>query len=464
MSLRVCELELLASEWNRELVGGVVQKVYAPTPSRLYFELRVPGRSALVHLCADASVARLSVTETRPPNPPEPPTWQHVLRRDLLGCKLRDAEVLPTRRTMLLHFERDGVPWTLVFELGPPAAIHFITRDARVVATSMPARPGIRLGGTWTPLDEQPLKTQPSRLLGDVVFCRLSHAAEALFGQLERAAWDKARRAPLEGKLKRLERTREKVKADAARTEHAQTYRREGELLAQNLWQLKRGEREVTLTAYLEDGSTEAVKVPLDPKRSPKEEVDWRFHQYRRLLRGAQLAKTRLLALDAEEAQLRAKLAELEVLTEESAPPSRPPPKAADGQAPSLPYREYLGHQGQRIWVGRGSAHNDALTFHVARPFHVWFHVRGLPGAHVVVPVEKNSQLSGEALLDAATLALYHSDAKHEPRAEVSYVPVKFVRKGRDAAPGAVTYTREKTILLRVEPERLKRLLASEQT
>jgi hypothetical protein len=41
----------------------------------------------------------------------------------------------------------------------------------------------------------------------------------------------------------------------------------------------------------------------------------------------------------------------------------------------------------------------------------------------------------------------------------VSYTQVKYVRRGE--APGAVTFTREKTIALRVEPDRLQRLLAS---
>jgi hypothetical protein len=45
----------------------------------------------------------------------------------------------------------------------------------------------------------------------------------------------------------------------------------------------------------------------------------------------------------------------------------------------------------------------------------------------------------------------------------VSSVPIKRVRKGRDADPGAVTYTGEKTVMLRVEPDRLQRLLATER-
>lgn len=468
MSLRPKELELLAAEVSRELEGAVVQKVSAPTATRVYLELRVPGRSATLLLCAEPKVARLSAVDERPANPPRPPGWQSVLRRELTGARLRDAEALSARRTLLLHFEGRAGGATkrlaLVLEASAQPLLALVTEAARVLALSTPAREGLRVGAVWTPLEERPPGDQPSRLASDRVHLRLAHGAEALFSAVERQRWIDARKAPLAAKLKRLERTKEKVRGDLARTAKADALRREGELLAQNLHRLVRGATSVTLSEYLEDGSTRDVTVALDPKRTPKEEVAWRFHQYRRLERGAELARARLASLEAEAEAVRAELARLE-----SEPVNAPPPgalsRARPGrQAPLPAYREYVGHGGQRIWVGRGAVHNDTLTFRIAKPFHVWFHARGVPGAHVVVPLEKNAQLSSEVLLDAAHLALHHSDLKGEPRGEVSHTQVKFVRKPKDAAPGAVTFTREKTLLLRVEPERLARLLAQDES
>ncbi|WNZ61113.1 hypothetical protein QEG98_35215 [Myxococcus sp. MxC21-1] len=40
-------------------------------------------------------------------------------------------------------------------------------------------------------------------------------------------------------------------------------------------------------------------------------------------------------------------------------------------------------------------------------------------------------------------------------------MPAKFVRKVKGGAPGQVTFTREKTFVVRMEPERLERLLKS---
>lgn len=460
MSLRPQELEPLAAEVTRELANAAVQKVAAPTTARVYLELRVPGRTVTLLCCSEPGSARLSAVEERPANPPTPPAWQSVLRRELTGARLRDAEALPARRTLLLHFTREQRHLTLVLELTQAPAVALCTQEGRVLCLSNPSREGLRVGQPWAPLPEQPLKDAPSRLAGDHVFLRLAHAAEALLSVSEQRAWIDARRAPLLAKLKKLERTAAKVEAEATRGDLAARYRREGELLRHALHRVRRGERAVVLTEYLEDGGTRDVEVPLDPKRTPQQEVEWRFHQYRRLTRGAELARARLGTLAAERAALDAQLAALD-----TAPPERPAapagraPRAA--QAPLPPYREYRGHGGQRIWVGRGSAHNDALTFHVARPFHLWLHARGVPGAHVVVPLDKNATLGPEVLIDAAHLAVHHSDARGEPRAEVSYTPVKFVHKPKDAAPGAVTYTREKTLVVRLEPERLQRLLST---
>jgi predicted ribosome quality control (RQC) complex YloA/Tae2 family protein len=77
----------------------------------------------------------------------------------------------------------------------------------------------------------------------------------------------------------------------------------------------------------------------------------------------------------------------------------------------------------------------------------------------VVVPLPRSAELPPDLLLDAAHLALHHSELKGETQGEVSYTHVKFVRKVKGGAPGQVTYTREKTFWLRVEADRLARLL-----
>jgi predicted ribosome quality control (RQC) complex YloA/Tae2 family protein len=112
--------------------------------------------------------------------------------------------------------------------------------------------------------------------------------------------------------------------------------------------------------------------------------------------------------------------------------------------------------------VGRDAASNDALTVRVAKPGDLWVHVKGGAGAHVVVPGAcRGGAPDGRALVDAATLAAHFSSLRGEPVVDVLYADRRHVRKRKGSAPGAVEAPGAKSLALRVEPERLARLLAS---
>jgi predicted ribosome quality control (RQC) complex YloA/Tae2 family protein len=142
----------------------------------------------------------------------------------------------------------------------------------------------------------------------------------------------------------------------------------------------------------------------------------------------------------------------------------RPPPRPKSKRdAPLPPYRLFRSAAGTAILVGRNAEANDALTVQVARGNDLWLHVRGQTGAHVVVRLERANAPDGETLLDAAHLAAHFSDARGEPQIELAATRAKYVRKVKGAAPGTATYSQERSILLRIEPERVERLLAAEE-
>jgi predicted ribosome quality control (RQC) complex YloA/Tae2 family protein len=122
-----------------------------------------------------------------------------------------------------------------------------------------------------------------------------------------------------------------------------------------------------------------------------------------------------------------------------------------------------VGASGARILVGRGAAHNDALTLHVARPHDLWLHAKDRSGAHVVVALKKGESCPPELLVEAAHLAAHFSDARDERIVDVQYTPRRHLRKPRGSAPGLVLVDREKVLILRKDDEVLRRLLESEQ-
>lgn len=119
------------------------------------------------------------------------------------------------------------------------------------------------------------------------------------------------------------------------------------------------------------------------------------------------------------------------------------------------PYRkrkalQYQTSSGSRISVGRTPMENADLTFRVAGPDDLWFHVQNQPGAHVILQRSDPSPVPDDDIAAAAALAALHSKAKNSPKVSVDYTQRKHVRKRPSAAPGLVFYTHAKTIY--VEP------------
>lgn len=121
--------------------------------------------------------------------------------------------------------------------------------------------------------------------------------------------------------------------------------------------------------------------------------------------------------------------------------------------------RTFVSRDGLRILVGKSRDENMELTFKIARGNDIWMHVRGKPGAHVVIPIPSGKSAPLETLLDAAILAVHYSGGDHWGTTEVDYTQKKHVKRIKDSTE--VTYTHNKTLMIQTNPERLKRLLTS---
>lgn len=101
-----------------------------------------------------------------------------------------------------------------------------------------------------------------------------------------------------------------------------------------------------------------------------------------------------------------------------------------------------------RLLIGRSPRTNADVTFRAARPDDLWFHARGIPGAHVVLQIDGTRAATGEELRGAAEAAAYHSKGRERPKVDVDYTERKRVRKQRQAAAGLVWYTDARTLLV----------------
>jgi predicted ribosome quality control (RQC) complex YloA/Tae2 family protein len=274
-------------------------------------------------------------------------------------------------------------------------------------------------------------------------------------------AHDERQRQRLASRLralrKRLEDRLTKVAADEERHARPEEYRRYGQALITLGGGVARA-NEVAATDYLATPPA-TIQVPVQPGRSYQEEAERYFHKARKAERGQELAARRRFETEAdlaEVARLEADLAEadgdtlaaigdrldrLEALPAEE----RHGTRKHTPEGPEPP-REY-SHAGYSILVGTTRATNDWLTFRRARPWDVWLHVQGLPGAHVLIPRGRKDPLPPDEVLEhAARLAVTHSP-KADRKAEVDWTEVKYVRRHPNGKPGQALYTHYKTLM-----------------
>lgn len=418
------------------LRGGWIQRVDLVAPDELVVELRFPGRSLRLLVGTAPGLARVHLVERRPPRTAPGGPMQAALRRRLHGRPLSALEL--DGRSLLLAV--------------PEAAL-----EARLGA----GRGGFTLSEPGRPAVEG-LSPLPERFPGsEAIAARFEpRVAAAVADRLRRALL-----APIEARLKRARRLRANLERDRDRLAGGEVAAHHGELLKPVLSRLRRGQREVELVDW---ASGAPITVPLDPRLDPRANLERLFAKAKRSARGLPRVEARVAEVEAELARLEAE--RRRVL---DAAPEALPAIADDGPteapSPSRPARSspldrwsrrFESSDGFELRVGKGAEANDRLTVQGSRGHDLWLHARGTTGAHVLLKLAKGAAPTQEALLDAAHLAAHFSTAKSDARVEIVYTEARYVKKPKGAPPGLVTVAREKTMLLRVDPERLARLLA----
>lgn len=104
---------------------------------------------------------------------------------------------------------------------------------------------------------------------------------------------------------------------------------------------------------------------------------------------------------------------------------------------------------GHRVMAGKTETDNDQLSLKVAGPGDWWFHVRGMPGSHVVLMAAQGQPPDRSTLNQAAAIAAYHSKARGGGVVAVSGTLARYVTKPRGAKPGMVNIRKERVFKVR---------------
>jgi hypothetical protein len=87
------------------------------------------------------------------------------------------------------------------------------------------------------------------------------------------------------------------------------------------------------------------------------------------------------------------------------------------------------------VLMGKDSQSNDHLSINMSNDDDLWFHVKGVPGSHVLIRVEDKLP-TPEVIKDVAEIAAKNSKGKG--KVKVIYCKAKFVTKSSDMKPGEV--------------------------
>jgi predicted ribosome quality control (RQC) complex YloA/Tae2 family protein len=94
-------------------------------------------------------------------------------------------------------------------------------------------------------------------------------------------------------------------------------------------------------------------------------------------------------------------------------------------------FREFTSPSGYRVLVGKNDKANDELTFGIADPDDLCFHISEVPGPHVVMQWTGVDSPSREDIEFAAGLAIKYSKAagKNKSNSRVDYCSVRDLKR-----------------------------------
>ncbi|MDQ7782482.1 MAG: NFACT family protein [Desulfomonilaceae bacterium] len=496
-------LQHAARELNELLTDGFINKIHQPLPREIVLRIRLHGGGGgnLV-LSADHQVGRIHLTSLRIPNPPRPPRLCAYLRAHFQGARIEGVNAAPDDRVVHIRAVRGGVSnrreMDLILELlGRDSNIILVDRSSNRIMECLHRIPeketGTRIVVPGAPYVPPPKSTRRKRPVAhegpggrvspgirvepggrprlvldavdskDEIFGTINEAADCYYGSRLRAAMlDALRRQvamPLKARIAGLTRRLSKIEADAKRLEGFESRGEEGELLKANLQSTRKGMESLTVRDWY---TNEPRTIRLDPTLGPIANMERIFRKAAKGKRGREVTARRLEETIEEKRALEEILFFVETSqdTDQLEDTARMVRGLGRGPKPSISskterepkseskfVREFRTPSGRLVIVGKSAQGNDFLLRRKARKGDLWFHVKGMPGSHVLLPERSKEPASAEDMEYAAGLAVDHSKARGGGKVEVMVADAADLRRPKGALPGQVIVASYMTIV-----------------
>ncbi len=250
----------------------------------------------------------------------------------------------------------------------------------------------------------------------------------------------------------RLARKLSAQKKELASAHDREKYKRTGELITANLYQLEKGMNKAKVIDYYNKDCPE-VEISLDVRLTPQQNAQKYFKLYTKSKTAEEVLTEQIrqgsieldylesVLVQLSEAETERDLAQLrEELTLSGVLSAKQTRNKKGRQKPvqAKPFH-YRTTDGFDIFAGKNNLQNDLLTLKIAFKSDIWFHTQKIHGSHVIL-VTDGREPTEQAMTEAAMIAAYHSKARSSSMVPVDYTQVRQVKKPAGAKPGMVIY------------------------
>ncbi len=252
----------------------------------------------------------------------------------------------------------------------------------------------------------------------------------------------------------RIRKKLELQRAELKDCEKGEEYKKWGDLITANLYQLSRGMTRAELIDYedyREDGSFGKVTVTMDGRLSPAANAQVCYKKYNKsktarveLTRQIELGEAELKYIDTvfdslTHAETSADLTEIRDELYRSGYASKMKHYTLSKKAANPTVAQFVTSGGYRVLCGKNNLQNEYITHKLAGKNDYWFHVKNLPGSHTVM-LCGGEEPSERDFTEAAEIAAYFSKGSGGQNVEVDYTLVRNVKKPAGSRPGLVIY------------------------
>ena len=461
MSLNNKEISLILDELKLE--GYYLQKITQPTHFSLILHLY--KQSALqLYINLASGETRLHAMNIKMPKEEKLMRFLQLLRSKIIGGKIEEAKQINENRIVLIKFVKGVEKYHFYVKLWSNAAnILLANEDDIIIDVFYRRKAKGEVAKEKFILPEKKEEAKQFTIRSHDNSITFNEAIEKEYSNtsktLSRSALLEDAQNVFNKKIEKIEKVIKKLKQKEKSFKNAKEAKHIGDILISNIYKIKKASSLVNLYDY---ETNKEIQIALDPLKSPQENAQSYYTQYKKALSGIEKVKEDIFKYQKEIENLKASYSLLSKETN-SVIISRLLEKEKQKEITSKSNDKQIGLKfivsGWTILVGRSNKENDLLLRHEAKGNDTWLHTRDVPGGFVFIKSQGiKKSIPQNVLIVAGNLAVFYSKARKMKEADLYKTNVKYLRRAKDGPLGTVLPHHEKNIFIKLDSSIIENL------